>query len=717
MKKETPFPKSRIIKSTQLIEAIKESCDTLRYCFILGAGASISSGIKSGRELEKIWMKCLVGEEDDGNAPKRDKEQTRELAKKLYEEKRLKYDFEKILKDWEDGKDLSSDYYFDIYALRFHQDPHNGDRYLERIMEGKEPSFGYYILSFFMEKYRQNNLIITTNFDSLTEDALYLLSTQRPLVAGHESLARYISSDVKRPIVAKIHRSLFYEPFNSPQNTNSLDAGWRQALDYAFKTYVPIVIGYGGGDRSLMSFLEKSTTTMRHGIYWCYVGDNLPEEKIQKLIKQKNGFFVKIDGFDELMLEIGDALFGNEVKPESLEKLWLDQTTSRVSQYKMQLDEIKKRKSESVQTIVDRMEKEEKEEEQKRDKEKKLTYWDYIRRADRAMELNDYETIIEDLTNAIKIRPDNSLAYNNRGFSYGMIEKYDEAIKDLTRAIELAPDYITAYSNRGNTYSLMGKYDEAIRDYNIYIELKPDNAKVYNQRGCAYDKIGKYYEAIIDYSKAIELESDFAIAYLNRADDYRVIKRYPKAIRDYNKYIELNPDDEIGYNNRGLTFGIMGESEEAIKDYNKAIELNPDYAIAYNNRGYEYLVSGLFSEAIWDFNKAIKLKQDYAMAYNNRGYAYEKTRKDDKAIKDYKKAIELDSDYAKPHNHLGRMYFYQGKLQEAIEELSRAIEIDNQMVEAYEIRAKAYRSLKQNELAEKDEYMVKKLRGIDIEDT
>ena len=48
----------QIISINQLVEAVKEGRNySERFCFIVGAGASVSSGIPTGVELESRWMK------------------------------------------------------------------------------------------------------------------------------------------------------------------------------------------------------------------------------------------------------------------------------------------------------------------------------------------------------------------------------------------------------------------------------------------------------------------------------------------------------------------------------------------------------------------------------------------------------------------------------------------------------------------------------------
>ena len=155
-----------------------------------------------------------------------------------------------------------------------------------------------------------------------------------------------MDANIQRPIVAKVHRGLMYAPFNSPETTNELKIEWQTALNHVLNTYTPIVIGYAGGDHSLMSFLEDDHTDMPRGVYWCYRGKpdpfDLPEEKIQRFVEKRNGYFVAIDGFDALMVEIGKAMYGDAIRPglttEHLQKKY----EKRVQQYHQQWEELNK---------------------------------------------------------------------------------------------------------------------------------------------------------------------------------------------------------------------------------------------------------------------------------------------------------------------------------------------------------------------------------------
>ncbi len=490
------LPGERILTVDQLISQIIESnYNGNRFCFILGSGASVESGIPTGSELEKRWMDCIMGEKDDASGMKRNPEAIRNTARALNESGKLRHSFTELENAWKDckadpKKRMSSEYYFDIYKLRFYPDHINGYRYLERVMEHCKPSVGYHPLSLLVsQKDNKNNLIITTNFDSLMEDALSVYSDKKPLIVGHESLAGFITADVQRPIIAKVHRGLFYDPFNTPETTDRLSEEWRKALRIALNIYTPIVIGYGGGDSSLMAFLEENETAMRHGIYWCYLDKYEPDERIRKLVESKDGYFVPTKGFDALMLEIGKQLFGDRIHPASVEQYLKGQTEEQIKQYNEQWTGLNQKPE--LETIVKPINQTELEKEEQREAEGKLTSWDFMHRAIRAMDKGEYDTAIKEWTNYIKEQPGDASAYNNRGFAYYNLGEENEAVMDLFKAITLNPYMANPHKHLGSIFFHQGKLQLALDELSEAINLNDQYIEAYKERAKVYHCLGE----------------------------------------------------------------------------------------------------------------------------------------------------------------------------------------------------------------------------------
>ena len=184
---------------------------------------------------------------------------------------------------------------------------------------------------------------------------------------------------------------------------------------------------------------------------------------------------------------------------------------------------------------------------------------------------------------------------------------FETVIDVYDKALRLKPNFSEAYNNRGNAKDDLGRHDEALADYDEALRLTPDDAEVYNNRGVAKNNLGRHEEALADYDEAIRLKPEYAEAYNNRANAKSNLGRHEEALADYDEALRLKPDDAEVYNNRGNAKSSLDRHEEALADYDEAIRLKPDDARIYNNRGNMNASLNRMDDARRDFETAISL--------------------------------------------------------------------------------------------------------------
>lgn len=258
------------------------------FCWVLGSGASLQSGIPTGDTLAMQWLKELHEREDFDNLPLEKWATAANLGITGFNFKRV------------------ASFYPFVYQRRFRDFKEQGYAFLEDVMAGAEPSYGYSVLAQILAKH-QHKVAVTTNFDNLIADAISIYTNAFPLVCGHESLTGFIRPNLKRPVIAKIHRDLLLNPKSEPEEIEKLPAEWEEALKVIFENNTPIVVGYGGNDGSLMGFLKR-IQPIKGGIFWCYRTGSEPDRKIHEIVGDHAGRLVPILGFDELMLQLGEKL-------------------------------------------------------------------------------------------------------------------------------------------------------------------------------------------------------------------------------------------------------------------------------------------------------------------------------------------------------------------------------------------------------------------------
>ena len=604
-----------------------------RYCFILGAGASRSSGIRTGEQLMREWHTFLL---ERGEDYIRESAEDAGLALEEYEH---------LLSP---NAKLNNKDYFTLYDLRFAGQASAAYDALEREMEGKQPGFGYYPLSMLLTN-TENKLVITTNFDSLIEDAIYIYTHKHPLVVGHESLAGFIGSNARRPVIAKVHRDLFFSPMNQKKDMQSLAEGWEKPLGNALQRCIPIVIGYAGGDRTLMTFLRKLKLK---SIYWCYVGQK-PDDDICGVVEKNQGYLVEILGFDEIMFQLAER-FGREISFNDPQNDIRDQAEQQCQNYLESLKKIKKNCGEKKKNELRHNSycKDTNGMEQALDKftlrqnaeavaENQLRY--QMTKVRIKIRKGEYQEAINDYSNLIAQYPDKAELYDRRSVVYYKIGLYEKDYRDISKAIELEPNNAEYYESRSETLHAMKRYDEALKDCNKAIELEPNNAEYYESRSETLHVMKRYDEALEDCNKAIELEPNNAEYYESRSETLHAMKRYEEALADDTKTIQLEPNNARHYYNRGATLDAMKRYEEALADMEKAIELEPNNAEYYRRRGVTLRAIKQYDEALKDADKSIELDSENALCYKSRSITYREIGEPEKAERDEKKAEELRS--------------------------------------------------------------------------
>ncbi len=489
----SPF---RIITVKHLIRAIREGHKNgERFCFVLSAGASAASEIPSGQSMAYGWLEDIMAA--------RELPGLKEQADKLYECKKLKHTFEQLQDVWDHvrsnhRKTIDCQYYFDIYTLRFSPNIRNGYFALERAMEGKMPSIVFHpLVKLLADPNNGSNLVVTTNFDILVDDALSLFTDAKPLVINHEHLASFARDpNIKRPIVAKIHRGLFFDPLNESSDMGGLKGNWDSVLSQIFNCYTPIVIGYGGGDDTPMKFLRQKGLFLRNGICWCYYS---PKEspkslsyEILEIVDDQNGYLVDTKGFDTTLGTSGKRL-GYPADPDHVKKHWTRQQRSRLKRYRDQQNLIQEDDSWKINTPEPEV------------TTKPKTAWDFCRLGEEFRQRKDYGSAVEAYNQAIAL--DDTVAVFLRGVAYYSLTKYREAGEDFSKAIELNPNNADAYINRGGVYYKLKQYQQAIEQATKSIALDGTDPEAFENRAVAYRATGQIALVKADEATARKLRS------------------------------------------------------------------------------------------------------------------------------------------------------------------------------------------------------------------
>jgi tetratricopeptide (TPR) repeat protein len=215
-----------------------------------------------------------------------------------------------------------------------------------------------------------------------------------------------------------------------------------------------------------------------------------------------------------------------------------------------------------------------------------LIHWDAKR---------DYDRVIADATEAIRLDPKSPKPYSNRSAALLRKGAYDRVIADATEAIKLDPKFAPAYTNRSGAWGYKGDYDRAISDASEAIRLDPRFPQPYTNRGKLYENKGDYDRAVADYNEAIRLDPTFSQAYTHRGELYEMLDRLAftylqlgeldRALAGYNAILKLNPKLASSLYGRGITKMKKGDVAAGNMDITTAKAIQPNVAVEFDKLG------------------------------------------------------------------------------------------------------------------------------------
>lgn len=571
-------PRDRDIAEEWPIQAFLDQFDWVekkmegrKFAFILGAGASVSSGIPTGGQLVDRWLRELHARDLNADArPIEEWATNKTLGIREYD-RDFKYD-------------NRAEYYPQIYDKRFGEDPPEGYRYLESVMEKARPGVGYSMLAQILSKSR-HKVVITTNFDNLVADAVLMYTNTFAQVCGHEALTSFIDVDPQRPLVAKIHRDLLLAPQNDPYRTNVLHESWAAALRNLFAVYTPIVIGYGGNDGSLMNFLfTLHPGSIPGGIFWCYkLGGPRPDARIQELIKRQSGKMLGIPGFDEFMF-----LVGRQLECQTQEKWIVTDATARAKTYESQLGEVLRQLGEDAKRpdrkeLVEQVQSAIQSAVPEADQEVSWIAWELKARGEPDPKKREqiYRKGIQILPHSSKLR----LSFAR--FLRDDIRDYDQAEILYRKAKELDPESVMAISHLAIFLEQVRcKYDEAEKLYRKAKELDPESTVTIGNLAMFLDHVrNDSDEAENLHRRSLELHPENSRPMVNYAHFLHYVRSdKDEAERLLLKAMELNPGDAYTVESYALFLHeARGDHTKPNELYQRAMALDPAQPSAYVN--------------------------------------------------------------------------------------------------------------------------------------
>jgi hypothetical protein len=306
IKYETTFAENHAVQQVERLFSLFLDQSHAKPVFLLGAGASLKSGIPLSEQIVEIatkWAYCRsTGVHPDDPS----------IRRSDWLEWVIQF-------PWYKRDAHSADNYSEVihHLLRPRED--RREFFLKLTRPAVLANRGYGHLLDLMDQ-RRIDTVLTTNFDTVLPNLQ--VTRRRPHVLESISTpSDYVkfSTSPNRPQLIYLHGSVeHYTDLNLLQEVQRLDEDLVGRLTPFLRDHPLVVLGYRGAEPSIMLHLlaEQATKTNRfaHGIFWCILkGSNGNVHPLVASLEQQlqgNLEIIEIDGFDETL----DLLAGHCAK-------------------------------------------------------------------------------------------------------------------------------------------------------------------------------------------------------------------------------------------------------------------------------------------------------------------------------------------------------------------------------------------------------------------
>jgi Tfp pilus assembly protein PilF len=436
-----------------------------------------------------------------------------------------------------------------------------------------EPAYGYATLAQILshgDYGRYCNTVLTTNFDDLIADALYLYGERhaRPLVVTHEALARYVRTNSPRPTIVKLHGDAHLDPKNLQPETREIDTALAKQLYPFLQDHALIFVGYGGNDESILKFVQNCPVpALAPPIFW--ISKREAPTPFHEWLCDREALRVDHTDFDQLMRLIRNALNINLID----RKRWNQIGDRYYEAFETLKTEIEKLTIRSEDTLALKL--------ATSAAEKTLPDdWAYVAlaREQRNSSPDEADRLYRE---GLEKFPTSWALHNNYAvFLEGFRKDMDAAEIHYKRAIE---------ANQNHSFTLA-----AYADFLQKVREDTNGAEVHYKRAIEVDP--NYCYALNGYAnflRSVRQDMDAAEAYYKRAieadpQDQHALTSYARFLQDvradmdaaetyYKRAIEAKPNYSyaLGYYARFLQ-KVRKDMDAAEVYYKRALEAEPD---------------------------------------------------------------------------------------------------------------------------------------------
>lgn len=682
---------TRVLPQDQVVRLVAQA-DAREFSLFLGAGASRSSGVPLASELIAEWRRTAFEEQAGGAG-----------------------DFEawcKLQTGWYEKPTEYSDLFELLYP-----DERARQKFIEPKIEAAFPAWGYLYLANIIRA-GHFNLVFTTNFDDLVNEALTRFIGYNAVVCAADSEVGSINASTARAKIIKLHGDyLFKKLKNTVDELARLTANMERKFAEFARQCGMVVLGYAGADQSIMELLDallKDAETFPRGIYWgVHDPDRKPPEALARLLAAhpKRLFLFRCEDFDAFMALLHDKLglpapltIAEPLKSAraSVDRL-LAETTERQRANTMiqaHAEHLREQLGGAIAQVAetDVLELFEAElalgqrdhatalayaqryaDAHPRDA-RALTIWGtaLMMRSEDSGDRDAAEAAAAKWREAIKCDPKWTTARYNLVRYHAQRQEYREAIAEGEALLEKAGRDANLKLSLAQLYGSVSRTREALQLVEQLLAEDAGNAPLHFLHAALLEQRGRPVEALDAVERALQIAPANAWLRIQAAQCYARLARPLQAGSEFNQAVQLDPRNANFRIQAAMFFLAANQAPQALLHLREAARLEPESAEVRGWLATAHLTMGANADARREIDAALQLDPDESRLLATAGQIYAAANDPASAERYLQQAIAINPQVIPPNVLLAQLYARSQRWDRLNETLQRIAAIDPQ---------------------------------------
>lgn len=240
-----------------------------------------------------------------------------------------------------------------------------------------------------------------------------------------------------------------------------------------------------------------------------------------------------------------------------------------------------------------------------------------------------------------------SIEQMNEGIRKAQVSSFTVAIQHLQEAVKLYPENHLAWYNLGQVYYQDSKLEEAVAAFGDAVKLKSEQPMYQMRLGVALFDSGNPSMASSHLQKSVELEPSLYRAHWYLGRIYYLNDEPKKAAEAYSRAAELNPSWGPPFVSLGKLYLLWDKIPEAIQVLEQGgqhvLDVEEQTDVFYH-LGLAYDAQKNWDKAIEAYSKAIDARSNNLDARFQRGLAYAQKGDKSKAREDLQEYVKTGAD-------------------------------------------------------------------------